>query len=363
MNQEQLSIFKLSITPDIGCIRFNRLIEAFGDPQAVLVASIKELMSVEGIGEKTAKSIKDMQNSDTALLEIEKAHKNNIDIILYSDDKYPKPLRNCSDKPLVIYVKGSILDKDFDSIAIVGSRKITNYGLTTTREFASYFAKRGITIVSGLARGVDTQAHISAIENKGRTIAVLGNGLLVNYPPENAKLQDKIPEFGAVISEYPLTQSPDKNTFPRRNRIISGLARVVLVTEAAKNSGALISARYAAEYGKDVFAIPANIYSRMSEGANALIQKGATPVLSPADMGGFLDFIGTESVKEKAKVSLGQKEAEVLKAIEDSVDGIAMDLLIDRLNISVTEITGIIFKLELEDLIEGLAGQVYIRKR
>jgi DNA processing protein len=266
MNEKDLSLFKLILAADIGAVRFFRLIDKFEDAESILKASKKDIMSVEGIGPVIADAILNLSKSVEAEKELENAVKNNIQIILYNDRNYPKPLKNLTDKPLVLYIKGSILEQDFDSISIVGSRKISNYGKTVTSEFASYFAKRGITIVSGLARGVDTQSHITALENKSRTIAVLGNGLLVNYPPENAKLQEKIAHCGAIISEFPLASKPDRDTFPRRNRIIAGFSKATLLTEAAIGSGAVITARFCAEYGKDVFAVPGNIYSTVSKG-------------------------------------------------------------------------------------------------
>ncbi|MDR2436673.1 MAG: DNA-processing protein DprA [Endomicrobium sp.] len=256
MNEKELSLFKLILSADIGSIRFFKLLDEFGNAQSILKAREKDLMSVEGIGTSVSEAIINSSISRKAETELELAQKSNISTVLYTDVNYPKPLRDLPGKPLVLYIKGT----DFDSISIVGSRNISNYGKTVTSEFASYFSKKGITIVSGLARGVDTLAHITALENESRTIAILGNGLLVNYPTENRKLQEIIPQNGAIISEFPLKQMPGKGTFPRRNRIIAGLSKVMLLTEAGIGSGATITARFCAEYGKDVFAVPGSIY-------------------------------------------------------------------------------------------------------
>jgi DNA processing protein len=366
MNKDNFAAFKLSITDDIGYIRFFNLIQAFGSAQDVFLAQINDLINVEGIGEKTAKAIINMGKSELPYQEIEKAKAHKIEIVLYNDDKYPPSLRDCADKPLVLYIKGSLTAQDDESISIVGSRHMTSYGKALTDDFAGYFARMGITIVSGLARGVDTQSHIAALENNARTIAVLGNGLLVNYPPENAALQAKIAKNGALISEYLLEMAPNKNTFPRRNRIISGLSKAVLVTEAALKSGALISARYAAEYGRDVFAVPGNIYSRMSQGANFLIQNGAYPVLGPQDMLKHLSFTGFKNLpspQQKQKLKLNPIEQKVLSIIESSQTGITLDMIVYKMNSDIANIAPIILTLELNDLIESLPGQAFMIKR
>ncbi|MDR3256838.1 MAG: DNA-processing protein DprA [Endomicrobium sp.] len=362
MNEKDLSLFNLLLATDIGAVRFFRLLDKFGDVESILKTSKKDLMSVDGIGSVIADAVHNVPNSNKAEKELESAIKNNIKIVLYNNNDYPKSLRNFSDKPLVLYIKGSILERDFDSISIIGSRKISNYGKTVTSEFASYFAKKAITIVSGLARGVDTQAHITALENKSRTIAVLGNGLLVNYPPENIKLQEKVAHCGAVISEFPLKQKPDRGTFPRRNRIIAGLSKVTLITEAALGSGAVITARFCGEYGKDVFAVPGNIYSNVSKGTNLLLQNGAFVALSPSDMASHLEWIPKDNVSEKSKFStLDKLELGILNLIENDSAGLPSDLIAKKLNIEISKTALALLKLEVNGLIKTTPGQIYIR--
>ena len=362
MNEKNLSLFKLLLATDIGTVRFFRLLERFGDIDSIIKASKRDLMSIDGIGPVIADAILNSSNSGKAEKELETAIKNNIKIVLYNSSDYPKPLRELADKPLVLYIKGSILEKDFDSLSIVGSRRISNYGKTVTSEFASYFAKKGVTIISGLARGVDSQAHIAALENKSRTIAVLGNGLLINYPPENARLQEKIPQNGAVISEFPLRKQPDRGTFPRRNRIIAGFSRITLITEAALGSGALITARFCAEYGKDVFAIPGNIYSSISKGTNELIQNGAFIALSPHDMADQIGWIPKDKTAKTNKLpALDKLEQEVLTLIENDDMGLPTDLIAQKLNIGISEIAAVLLKLEINGLIKPTPGQIYIR--
>jgi DNA processing protein len=362
MNEKELSLFKLILSVDIGSVRFFKLLDTFGNAQSVLKARKKDLMSVEGIGPALSEAIIKSSVSGKAETELELAQKNNISIVLYTDVSYPKPLKDLPGKPLVLYIKGTVLEKDFDSISIVGSRNISNYGKTVTSEFASYFAKKGITIVSGLARGADTLAHITALENKSRTIAILGNGLFVNYPPENKKLQEIISQSGAVISEFPLKQMPDKGTFPRRNRIISGLSKVTLLTEAGSGSGTTITARFCAEYGKDVFAVPGSIYSNMSKGTNDLIQNGAYMALSPQNMAEHLKWLPKEKIKNSIETTcLDKIEMSVLNLIENESEGLPTDLIAEKLNLDISETSTVLLKLEITGLIKNTPGQIYIR--
>ncbi|MDR1086989.1 MAG: DNA-processing protein DprA [Endomicrobium sp.] len=363
MNEKELSLFRLILSTDIGSIRFFRLLDTFGDAESILKAEKKHLISVDGIGSVLSESILNAKTSRKAERELEVAEKNNISIMLYNSKNYPKSLKELPAKPLVLYIKGTILDKDFDSISIVGSRKISNYGKTVTSEFASYFAKKEITIVSGLARGVDTLAHITALENKSRTIAVLGNGLLVNYPPENKKLQELISQNGAVISEFPLNQLPDKGTFPRRNRIIAGFSRATLLTEAGIGSGATITARFCAEYGKDVFAIPGSIYSKVSKGTNDLIQNGAYMALSPENMSDQLDWILKKEIKTQRNISgLEKLDLAILNLIESESEGLPSDVIAEKLSVNISEIATPLLRLEITGLIKNTPGQTYIRK-
>ena len=367
MNEENLSIFKLFLASDIGIKRFFKLTGSFGSASEVLHASKKDILAVEGIGAKIADEIANVNISGKAEKEIALAAKNNIAIVLFNDPFFPQELKNYSDMPLVLYIKGKITENDSNAISIVGARKVTNYGKTVTREFSGYFAKRGVTVISGLARGADTEAHIAAIDNNGRTIAVLGNGLLVNYPPENRKLQEKIPENGAVLSEFPLLMQPEKATFPRRNRIVAALSKATLVTEASEKSGAMITARIAAEYGKDVFAVPGSIYSEFSKGTNRLIKDGAFAALKPEDISEVTAFEQNEELfaqkSPKESKGLEKTEKEVLKLIGSCDEGANFDTIANHLNIDISDLAAIILKLEIYGLVRTMPGQIYIRVR
>ncbi|MDR3071740.1 MAG: DNA-processing protein DprA [Endomicrobium sp.] len=362
MDEKNLSLFKLISAADIGALKFFRLLERFGSAELVLKAHKKDLMSIEGISPALAETILSSLNVDKAEKELETAIKNGITIVLYTDDAYPVTLRDFTDKPLVLYIKGNILEKDFNSISIVGSRKISNYGKTVTSEFASYFAKKGVTIVSGLARGVDTLAHVTALKHKSRTVAVLGNGLLVNYPQENAKLQEIISQNGAIISEFPLKQPPDRSSFPRRNRIIAGFSMATLVTEAALGSGAFITARFCAEYGKDVFAVPGSIYSNVSKGTNKLIQDGAFIALSPPDMADNFKWIPKDKINTiNGPSNIDKLGLAVLNLIESDSAGLPPDLIAQKLNINISKIAQTLLRLEVDGFIKTTPGQVYVR--
>lgn len=359
MDEKDISLFKLILNTDISALKLSNLFKEFGDIDTIVRSNKKDLLSVDGIGSTLAEKIITSLDTHKALKEIELAEKNNIKIVLYTNTLYPKPLVNLPDNPLVLYIKGNIRESDFDSISIVGSRNISNYGKTVTYNFSSYFASLGITIISGLARGVDTIAHICAIKNKSRTVAILGNGILENYPPENKKLQEEIAQNGALISEFSLTQRPDKNTFPRRNRIIAGLSKATLVTEASLKSGALITARICADYGKDVYTVPGSIYSEVSRGTNKLIQNGAGVALTPESLASDLGF--TFENNKNVKNIIRGLELDVLNLIESSENGIPLDIIVNQLNISILEVSCVLLELELKGLIKPAPGQIYFR--
>jgi len=362
VNQEKLAILELFLAADIGSLRFFRLLEIFGNAQNIVTASKKELMAVYGIGEKIAGAVSSRKFLAQAETEIENALKNNIKIVFYTDGDYPENLQNITDKPAVLYVKGDYLPADSNAAAVVGSRRASAYGKNTTEEFAAVFAKNGLTVVSGLARGVDSYAHKAALENDGRTIAVLGNGLLVHYPPENKKLQDKIPERGAVISEFPLNCEPNPGTFPRRNRIIAALSKAVLVTEASEKSGAVITAKFAAEYGKDVFAVPGSIYSSLSKGTNKLIEDGAFAALVPENVTAQITgaFINSGVIKKTEGLTVREKE--VLEFLSGIQEGAHLETIAQKFNATIAEVSSTLFQLEILGLVRSTPGQIYIAK-
>ncbi len=258
----------------IGNACFQPMIDHFGSLGPVFSATIGELSAITGITPKAANAITSFKEWDNILNQLDRLDKMNVNIITYLDDLYPKNLLNIYDRPAFLYTLGH-LEKDDISVAIVGSRQASTYGKYTTERISRELALKGITIVSGMARGIDSCAHRGALAAQGRTIAVLGSGLDVIYPPENKKLLTAISQNGAVISEFPLGTQPLPYHFPARNRIISGMSYGVLVVEAGEKSGSLITARLAMEQGRDVFAIPGSIDSASSRGTNSLIKQGA----------------------------------------------------------------------------------------
>jgi DNA processing protein len=244
------ALVSLNMVSDIGSIRLKKLLEYFGRPENILKASAERLTAVSGIGEKIARNIVSFKNKDLDR-ELKSAEKLGLRILTPDDAAYPENLRNITDPPIVLYVKGELKEQDKLSLAIVGSRRASFYGLSSAEKFAAALSACGFTVVSGMARGVDSYAHKGALKAGGRTIAVMGSGFRHIYPPENKKLAEEIAQKGAVVSEFPVDMKPLRENFPRRNRVISGLTLGTLVAEAAINSGALITADFALEQGRE----------------------------------------------------------------------------------------------------------------
>jgi DNA processing protein len=273
----------LNMVEGIGAIKLKVLLDEFKEPDKILKASVDKLQSLKGIGPILARSIKNSGLKYNIAKELELIKKANVDILTIFDKGYPENLKNIYDPPVVLYIKGRMIKEDELSVAIVGSRKCTYYGMNMSGKIAETLAACGVTVISGLARGIDTAAHKGALKS-GRTIAVLGSGLGNIYPAENKLLAKEIAQSGAVISEFPMQMPPERQNFPRRNRLISGMSRAVLVVEAANKSGALITADFALEQGRDVFAVPGSVDRLSSMGTNALIKQGAKLVESAEDI-------------------------------------------------------------------------------
>lgn len=307
-----------------------RLLKYFGSPQAALSASKSELMKVEKIGEKTANSI--IANRDKIDVEKIRARMDAVGAryIHFNDPRYPALLRKIPDPPVGFYIIG---DCDFSApcISIIGSRNCSVYGQITARKFAASFARAGFTVASGMARGIDSCAHYGALEAKGKTVAVLGCGADVLYPPENGDLYNRLVSHGAIVSEFPLGTRADRQNFPIRNRIVAGLSVATLVVESDIKGGSMITARLAGEQGRDVFAIPGRIDQSTSRGCNALIRDGVRLATCPEDIIDELAFsnqlsfdLKSESAPEPAKteepecpqIRLSGDEAEVFKCFE-----------------------------------------------
>lgn len=358
----------LNLLPKIGPIRVRRLLDAFGgDATAVLGASESKLTRVDGIGPETAKILNRWQDSADPAAEIQKAAARGIEILTQQDPGYPAALRQAYDAPLLLYVWGKIEPRDQHAIAIVGSRRATHYGRQATKKFGYQLAASGFTIVSGLARGIDTAAHEAALAApEGRTIAVIGSGLGQLYPPENLPLAQKIADGrGAVISEFPIDTLPDKQTFPMRNRIVAALSRALLVAESPEWSGSLITANLASEYGRPIYAIPGPIDKPTSAGCHKLIRDGATLV---TDAGQMLDDFGelpfaspaapTPHAPAAIPGDLPPEEATVLAAC--SSDEQPVDRIIESTGLPPQTVTAMLMKLEIRGLVRAAPGFRYL---
>lgn len=363
----QEALVALNMLPTIGPIRTRRLLEAFGTPAAVLGAAPERLMRVDGIGEETAGILRAWQDHADPAAEIREAAERGIAIVTQDDADYPAPLRDTYDPPLLLYVWGKLEARDRHAIGIVGSRRATHYGTQATKKLSYQLAQAGFTIISGLARGIDTAAHEAAIAATGRTIAVIGSGLGKLYPPENLGLAEKIAGgFGAVVSEFPLNTAPDKQTFPMRNRIVAAWARALLVIECPAWSGALITANLATEYGKPVFAVPGPIDKPTSAGCNQLIRDGATLVYDAShllDDLGELPFARQANTVEASAAALPElpaEEAAVFAAV--TADESPVDRIIERCGLPAQVVSATLLKLELRRLVRALPGFRYARR-
>ncbi len=274
-SEETKSLVHLSIIPGVGYQTIERLLASFGSAQRALDATREELARVEGLSLKASQQLILGRSSVSVDRELDLVEAHNCHLVAINDSAYPMLLKEIVDPPPLLYVRGELGEPDAPIITIVGTRSPTNYGKTISRQLSQQLAENGVTIVSGFARGIDTCAHQGALQANGRTIAVLGNGLSQIYPNENKDLADEIVESGALISEFPMSVPPFPKNFPRRNRLVSGLSSGTVVVEASVRSGSLITARHAAEQGREVFAVPGQIFSKQSKGSHQLINQGA----------------------------------------------------------------------------------------
>jgi len=358
---ETACLIALSRAKEIGASTLKTLIEHFGSASNIIEANLKEIKNIRGIGEKRAKALEEAIKGfslKNILSEIDSLRARNINILSYLDRDYPQQLKEIPSPPLLLYIKGEIRPEDRFAIAVVGSRKPTHYGFSVAEKLSEELSSMGLTVISGLARGIDTASHIASLRCGGRTIAVLGSGIDVPYPPENKGLMKRIAISGAVVSEFPPEAGPSKETFPQRNRIISGLSLGVLVVEASRGSGALITASHAIEQGKEVFAIPGSIYSETSGGTNELIKKGAKIVTSAKDiveeLSGLLKgFIKLSKEMVRAEVSSEEK------AICDilSREPVHVDEILKTSGLPAQKALALLLELELKGIVRQAEGK------
>jgi DNA processing protein len=378
LNQNLKYWVALKWVEGVGNVGFKALLEAFGTPQKVFEAPLSMIKAVPGIGDKTAPQIKSFKDWKKVEKELEFADRTCVSIVTSQDPLYPSQLLSTYDYPAFLYVKGHLKEDDVN-VAVVGSRTASTYGKFTTERLCRELVLRGITVISGLARGIDSAAHRGALSGKGRTIAVLGCGLDVVYPPENEKLFTEISLQGALISEFPFGTPPNAPNFPARNRIISGISLGVVVVEASEKSGSLITARIALEQGREVFAVPGSIDSSGSRGTNKLIKQGAKLIENVEDI---LEEILPQVTRAPKVVKPDQREKQpddrqkiltsspdlVLKETEKTVwqvlsqKPVHIDQIITSTGLTAHEVLVILLNLELQGLIEQKPGKTYMRK-
>jgi DNA processing protein len=357
---------RLALTSGVGPRTCRALLDRFGTPQGVFAASLDELKGVNGVGPKLAQAIVAARSEVDVEAELALCRANDLGVMCQSDPAYPRMLRSIPDPPLVLFIKGKLIPEDVLAVAMVGSRHATRYGIAQAERLAGGLARAGLTIVSGLARGIDAAAHHGALAAGGRTLAVLGSGLLEVYPPEHRELALKAAAHGALLSELPPRKPPVGAAFPQRNRIITGLSLGVIVVEASERSGALISARHAMEQGREVFAVPGRVDSRMSRGCHRLIRDGAKLVESVEDVLEELGPLpspeaheGESAPRHPGELALNDVERQVLSAIDP--DPTAIDAVVARSGLPVHSVLSTISVLEMRRIVRRVSGQFVIR--
>ena len=401
LSDEAKNLIHLSIIPGVGNQSIRCLLAAFGSAERALAATSEELVQIDGLTRNVRQRLVNGRSHVSLNRELDLIQSHQCDIVTYEDDTYPPLLKQISDPPLMLYIKRRVPPQDALSIAIVGSRSPTQYGKSTCQQLSRQLAARGVTIVSGFARGIDTVAHRGALEAGGHTIAVMGNGLNHVYPEENRHLADEILESGgALISEFPMTVPPMGTNFPLRNRVISGMTWGTLVVEASERSGSLITARLAAEQGREVFAVPGQIFSKLSQGTHKLINEGATLIHSVDDLfdelpQNFTEMAATSPAASQTRdqnplstsstnhprqltldnlpqskagfdsnpapsVQLTPDEGVVLAAIDSPTSHI--DQIVRTAQLPINRVSSILLTLELKGIVEQLPGKQFAKK-
>ena len=358
------ALIALNMVSDIGSVRLGRLLDLFCSPEEIIGAPFDKIR-LAGISEKISHQISHFDCSQLTK-EMELIRKYKLSIITINDPQYPVGLKNIPGAPIVLYVSGMLLSEDALAIGVVGSRDASFYGLSSAEKISMQLAAQRFTIVSGLARGIDTYAHRGAMKAGGRTIAVMGSGFGVIYPAQNLELAGQISKYGAVISEFPINTTPMPYNFPRRNRIISGLSLGVLVVEAARNSGALITADFALEQGREVFALPGKVGAQNSYGTNELIKQGAKLVTDASDI--IEEFMpaggsskGVYSGQQPLADSLLAENEYLLYNLISSDKPVLFDELLYEAKMNASEALALLLGLQIKKKVRQLPGKYFIR--
>jgi DNA processing protein len=357
----------LNMIDHVGPVRVRQLLEHLGDPVSILKASRQQLLRVHGIGEDTAEAISSWEKNVHLDEELKRIEQFGCHVITQQDEKYPELLRQIYDPPLVLYVKGDLTPKDKNGVAMVGSRQTTHYGIEVARKLGYQLAYIGVTVVSGGARGIDTAAHQGALSANGRTICVLGTGINIVFPPENLELFARIAASGAVVSQYPFNRKADKQSFAIRNRIVAGMTLGTVVVEANLTSGALITANFATEYGRQIFAVPGRIDSPRSKGCHELIKKGAKLCEGAEDILSEFEYLFPASNRAPSVAETGVLPALTLSENEEKVydllDGepTPMDDVIRRSGLPSSAVSVALLSLEMKRAVRQVPGKLFLR--
>lgn len=363
---ERCTWLALYMISGLGNSAIKKLIQRFGNPEAVFEADLQELLQVDGIRKESARRIVKKEIGLNPEAELKKVEKCNARIVTYSDPSYPKILKEIHQPPMVLYVKGKDIPTNHTFIAMVGSRNPTHYGLKTSEKIAFGLARRRVGVVSGLAQGIDSAAHRGCLRGDGFTIAVMGTGIDRVYPATNRRLFDQILENGAVITEFPMGSPPEPKNFPIRNRIISGLSRGVAVVEATKKSGSLITASYALEQDRDVFAVPGSVDSFKSIGTHFLIKQGAKLIENADDILGEFGFFNTPTLDRNGMrgtsgvpPNMSETENKIYEIIGDYP--MHIDEIGRMVHMDAGGVLSSLMKMELNGIIKQLPGKMFVR--
>lgn len=348
----------LNLVKGIGAVRMRLLLDHFVSLADAWQASIPDLQAA-GLGGRLIEGLVAARKSGMADRAWETIQKQNIQVLIWDDPDYPRSLAEIDQPPPVVYLRGSITEADRAAVSIVGTRKATVYGRQIAEEMSEYLARQGLTIVSGLARGIDGFSHEATLKAGGRTLAVLGSGVDQIYPPEHRRLAERIIEQGAIISDYPPGTPPDATNFPPRNRIISGLSLAVIVIEAGEKSGALITAAFAAEQGRQVFAIPGSLYAPQSRGPNRLIQQGAHLLLHGQEVLDLL-HLGNAREHQAARTVLPTDPIEARLYSVLSREPLHVDDIFEQAGLPIDQVSATLAMMELKGLVRQVGGMQYV---
>jgi DNA processing protein len=357
----------LNLIEHVGPVRVRQLLEHFGDAPSILRASRRSLLQTPGIGDDTAEAIVNWENTTDLKGELKRIADFGCEIVTQADAEYPELLRQIYDPPVVLYVKGRLTAGDKNSVALVGSRMTTHYGIEVARKLAYQLAYLGVAVVSGGARGIDTASHQGALSGKGRTICVLGTGLNIVFPPENRELFERVSASGAVMTQYPFNRNADRQSFAIRNRIVAGMTLGTVVVEANLTSGALITANFAVEYGRQVFAVPGRIDSPRSKGCHDLIKKGAKLCEGAEDILSEFEYLFPASNRPPAPgetgvlpaIELSENEKKVYDALSNEES--SMDEMIRRSSLPSSAVSVALLGLEMKRLARQLPGKLFVK--